>query len=62
MIDDTQLEHWKTKVEASEILKMLGEDDQSAGRPKANPKADAAESWTEGAAGVQSGRHRGAPR
>ena len=41
---------------------MLGEDDQSAGRPKANPKADAAESRTEGAAGVQSGRHRGAPR
>ena len=40
---------------------MLGEDDQSAGRPKANPKADAAESRTEGAAGVQSGRHRGAP-
>ena len=26
---------------------MLGEDDQSAGRPKANPKADAAESRTE---------------
>ena len=59
MIDDPQLEHWKTKAEAAEIPKCSEKTIQSAGQPKANPKADALESRTAGAASVQSGRHRG---
>ena len=62
MIDDTQLEHWKTKAEASEILKCSEKTISRLAAQKRIQKLMRRNPGTEGAAGVQSGRHRGAPR